>query len=228
MGAYYAARKKGLLDQVCAHMERQVNPAGYWTKERVLREAKKYQTRVAFQKGSTAAHQKAWKQGWLEEVSAHMDEIRKPNGYWTLGRIRKEAKKYGTRTEFMKRAVSAYNRAQKNGWLDEVCSHMNLLRHPNGYWTRKRILDVARKFKTVKEFRDTSGGAYDAAYEQGLMPIIQKELKMDKKPNGYWTLERVSKEAKKCTSRSEFMKACSSAYGKARKMGWLDKVCSHM
>jgi len=108
VGAYSAARKKGLLDQVCIHMERLVNPVGHWTKERVLAEAQKYQVRVAFQKGSTAAYQKAWKEGWLEEACKHMEDIKKPTDYWNLETIREEARKYTTRVEFSKINASAY------------------------------------------------------------------------------------------------------------------------
>lgn len=228
VGAYSAARKKGLLDQVCAHMERQVNPGGYWTKERVLQEARKYQTRVAFQKGARAAYQKAWKMGWIDDVCVHMKDLRKPDGYWTRKRIAEVAKKYKTRVEFMRGEVSAYNRASKNDWLDEVCAHMELLRKPNGYWTYKTILAEAKKYETLKEFRNGSSGAHDAAQAMGLMPELHSILRADKKPNGYWTYERVLKDAKQYTSRKEFMQKSCSAYGKAQKMGWLDKVCSHM
>jgi hypothetical protein len=60
------------------------------------------------------------------------------------------------------------------------------------------------------------------------MPELRRILIADKKPNGYWTFERVQEEAKKYKTRKQFMQKSSSAYGKAHKMGWLDKVCSHM
>lgn len=63
-------------------MEWLVTPAGYWTKERVLDEAGKYQTRTEFQKGSAGAYQKAHKEGWLEGATAHMEELKKV--YWLL------------------------------------------------------------------------------------------------------------------------------------------------
>ena len=123
-GAYHAARKKGFLKQACRHMNYLVKPVNYWTKERVIEEAQKYQTKVTFQKGSGGAFQKAWKEGWLKEACAHMIERKRPNGYWTLENIRREAKKYKTRTEFMRKVSAAYNRARKEGWLQDVCAHM--------------------------------------------------------------------------------------------------------
>lgn len=128
----------------------------------------------------------------------------------------------------MKEAVSAYNRANKNGWLDFVCEHMELLRKPNGYWSEQRVFEEAAKYRTHKEFRDSPGGAYDAAYDMGLMDELHRRMKMQKKPNDYWTLKRVAKEAKKYDTRKEFQQGASSANHKAWKKGWLDEVCSHM
>jgi hypothetical protein len=144
-GAYGAARKKMLLNQVCAHMERLVNPVGYWTKDRVKQEAKNYCTRVKFQKSSSAAYQKACKAGWIDEACTHMEGLRKPDGYWDdFKNIENEARNFNTRKEFQIGASAGYNTAHKNGWLDEVCTHMEQLRKPNGYWNRKTILAEAK------------------------------------------------------------------------------------
>lgn len=227
-GAYSAAHKKGWLDLVCQHMEYLVNPNDYWTKERVLAEAQKYRIRVVFQKDSTAAYQKAWKEGWLEEVCKHMNEIKKPTGYWTLETTREEAWKYTNRVEFSKANPSAYNRARINGWLDEICEHMEQQRKPTGYWTREIVLNEASKFRTLKEFNQSAGGAPDAARALDLLPEIRQILKASKKPNNYWTLERVTEEAAKYQTRTEFLRGAAGAYGAARKHGWMDDVCAHM
>ncbi len=50
--------------------------------------------------------------------------MRKPRGYWSLDRCIKESLKYDNRTDFNKNNKSAYMSSYKNGWLDEVCSHM--------------------------------------------------------------------------------------------------------
>lgn len=43
-----------------------------------------------------------------------------------------------------------------------------------------------------------------------------------------WTEERCRKFARKCKSRSEFIKKSRSAYASARKKGILEDICSHM
>ncbi len=227
-GAYHAARKKGWLDQACGHMDYLVSPSGYWTKERVNDEALKYQTRSEFSKGARAAYQKAFKQGWLDEVCEHMERLVKPVGYWTRERIEKEAKKYSTRGEFAKANPSAYNRARNNGWLDDVCGHMGRLRKPPGYWTREKVLETAAQCSSLKEFRELHSAAQDAAHRLGLLSELRSVVKGDKRPNGWWTFERVAEEAAKYGTRKEFERSAPGACSAARKHGWMDTVCAHM
>jgi hypothetical protein len=43
-GAYNAVKKNGLLDTICSHMARTSKLAGYWTKARCIREAKRHKS----------------------------------------------------------------------------------------------------------------------------------------------------------------------------------------
>lgn len=43
---------------------------------------------------------------------------------WTKILVLNEALKYKFRSEFIRKSGSAYNRARKDGYLDEICSHM--------------------------------------------------------------------------------------------------------
>ncbi len=68
--AYEAAKRKKLIDVVCAHM----TPVHKkWTIEMVRRQAKKYQTRNKFNEGSHQAYLAAHRNGWLERVCNHMN-----------------------------------------------------------------------------------------------------------------------------------------------------------
>lgn len=59
----------------------------------------------------------------------------KKRGYWTKEKCHEEALKYETKSDFQKFSKSAYSSARKNIWIDEICSHMNILVKP------KRLLD---------------------------------------------------------------------------------------
>lgn len=94
-----------------------------WTKSECEIEASKYKTRNEFAKRSRNAYQASIKNGWLDEISSHMVSPYKLS-YWTKETCREEALKYKTRRQFMLNSRVAYNKSIKNGWLNEICSHM--------------------------------------------------------------------------------------------------------
>ena len=106
-----------------------------WDEKTLRKEAVKYKTRGQFEQGSHGAYKAAWRMGVLDllfEDHRNKGYENTPPGSWTKSRVTEIAKKYKTRSEFMKKAGPAYSVAHKNGWLDDVCSHMetsgNLIR----------------------------------------------------------------------------------------------------
>ena len=102
-------------------------PSGYWTLENCKSDAKKYRTRSGWHDHSGSAFSAAAKNGWLNVCCAHMEEVQKPRGYWTLENCKKDAAKYKSRSEWENRSGSAYNKARSMGWLDQCCDHMERL-----------------------------------------------------------------------------------------------------
>lgn len=68
--AYNAAQRNGWLDEACEHMTASTHkvPRGFWTRDKVMLEAIKYDSKIEFQKGSTVAYQKAHRSNWLPDV----------------------------------------------------------------------------------------------------------------------------------------------------------------
>lgn len=152
-------------------------PEGYWTDDRIKEEALEYKTRSAFAKDSGSAYNLALSRGILDDVCSHMKEQFR----WADENIAQEAKKYSSRKDFMKGARGAYNLAWRSGILDEICSHMTPTSVPNGYWTRDRVSEEAKKYPTREAFRKGSPGAYNVARKT---PGLRDELfppKGDKK-----------------------------------------------
>ncbi|WP_269609662.1 GIY-YIG nuclease family protein [Prochlorococcus marinus] len=125
-GAYKAAKRYGIVDEVCAHMK-----SIYWTKSMLMEVAKQYKSLKKFRTEKKGAYLYACKNGYLTEVVKKMDRLLVPHGYWTIEKCKEKASKYHYRNEFQKEFGSAYNAALKNGWLDEICSHMKS--HADGY-----------------------------------------------------------------------------------------------
>lgn len=203
-------------------------PDGYWTKERVIQEALRYSTRTAFCKGTPSAYSKARTEGWMDDVCQHMKVLTKPAGYWTKERCSETAQQYTTRAEFLKSDASAFRIAQRNGWLDEICGHMQRLMREANYWTKPRLAKIAKKYTARNDFHLHDDAAYRAAQARGLLDEICRHMEYQVLPRNYWTKERIIEEARKYKTRSEFMKSAGGAWGRAQVEGWLDEVCTHM
>jgi predicted GIY-YIG superfamily endonuclease len=128
--AYNASVRNKWLDEVCSHMLPPIRkPDYYWTKERCMEVALKYKNRGEFEHSiDGSAHRVALKKGWLNEICSHMIFLHRPDGYWTKERCKEEASKYLKRNDFKKNSYSAYQAASKQKILDDICSHMKILR----------------------------------------------------------------------------------------------------
>lgn len=134
-GAYSAALKLNILEEVCSHMKSSVHkvPRGYWyVKENVAAEALKYTCRDHFERRSKGAFKAAKKYGWYDEITQHFVLKSKPDGYWTYELCRDAAAKYTNRTAFNQNELAAYKAAHRRGWIDSICSHMEM-----ELWTRE-------------------------------------------------------------------------------------------
>lgn len=101
-------------------MAKERKPNGYWTKERVFEESKKYSSRYKFFQGNRVAYGIAAVNNWLEDMTWLPTPTIKPNKYWTRERVFEESKKYKGRNEFQKESNRAYHVAREKGWLDEM------------------------------------------------------------------------------------------------------------
>jgi hypothetical protein len=200
-----------------------------WTKEKIHKEALKYNTKKEFSENSPKAYSTAKNNKWLDDTCSHMIPLRKPKGYWDDYKICEDvSKNYNTIKDFQTNNSSAYNSAYNNGWVDTICSHMNT-RKCNNYWNFERCKEEAKKFNSRKQFQINSHGAYESARKNGWLDEICSHMKNDKKGQGLkWTKEKCRDEALRYSSRNKFKNDSNGAYSSARKNSWLDEVCLHM
>lgn len=130
--AYAQICARGLRKKLCGNMKSYIN---HRTDEEIAEIALKYHYREDFIKNDGPAYGVARKRGILDKVCSHMEWKRKPHGYWTKERCHEEAQKYKTRKEFSKANKAAVAAASRQGWLDEICSHMK----PVGNWFKRKI-----------------------------------------------------------------------------------------
>ena len=197
----------------------------YWSKERCAEVAKQCTSRMEFKKKFPAAYKICCLQGWLDEVCNHMTSVQKPHGFWTKQRCQIEANKYATKTDFAKNSRGAYKAAYRNGWLNEICGQMISTAKPNGYWTKERCYEEARKYETRMEFRNKCQSAYNAAYTHGWLDEIcsQMIVKMHT-----FTKEECTEEAKKYSRKIDFMNGSPHHYSWAIRHKFLREICKFM
>lgn len=93
-----------------------------WSLSACRVEAAKYKKRSHFTRAASGAYSKALKEGWIDDICAHMEKVR--NVPYSFEQVASEAKKYSYRSEFKEKACGYYTRASRQKWLDQVCSHM--------------------------------------------------------------------------------------------------------
>ena len=91
---------------------------------------------------------------------------------WTKEIVKFEALKYKSKSEFKLKSSSAYIAARKNNWLNDITSHMIIIRNSNNHWTKENIKIEALKYKSKSEFKLKSRGAHYKAYRMGWLDEV--------------------------------------------------------
>lgn len=190
-----------------------------WTYNRCYEEAKKYRSRWEFCQSSRNAYMTAYRYGWLNDYFWLPKRLKKNlkqsiNKKWTEELCYNEAKKYKTKSEFVKGNLAAYAAARRNGWLNNYTWMAPKYKSGITHYSRwnKDLYKVERKkYGSIKEFRQAMPTLYKIAKRHGWI----------NEPTGHstWTYERCYEEAKKYTSKTEFRKTL--AYTAALRRGWL-------
>ena len=190
-------------------------------------EAIKYNTKTEFKKESYNIYKNSILNGWLDEICSHMIPKQKPSGYWTYGKCKEDALNYTTKIEYLSNS-SSYDTSYKNGWLDDICSHMIENKKPNGYWSFERCKEECLKYESKSEFRKNNVSAYSTSKKNKWLDDICSHMIENRKPSGYWTFERCKEEALKYNTKEEFKENNQGAYSRTYKNNWQNEICSHM
>jgi predicted GIY-YIG superfamily endonuclease len=103
-------------------------PHGYWNnKENCLKESLKYTNPKELEKNNKWVYFICRNNKWIDEFFPSKRKTLS-YGYWNdKENCLKEALKYKTKSELHKNCPSAYQAAKRNGWLDEIVSHMEVV-----------------------------------------------------------------------------------------------------
>lgn len=145
LGSLKIKEKKKIVKQIYPEL----------TYEYVLECAKKCKTKTEFQKNYVRAYNYVLKNKLMEKIeSEHQFEIFR-HKTWTKEECRMVAKKFNTRNEFCQNMGGCYQVALRNGWMDEICSHMISGRPPLKY-TEENVKEEVRKHYKFSEMKNSS------------------------------------------------------------------------
>lgn len=213
--AYVIAVRCGWL-QDYTWLSRKKVANGFWTKERVFAEAKKYTERKDFIKQSPGAYNAAQKLGMMSELKWF--PAPKNAKKWNRESCYKEAQKYRSKTDFRKKSIVAYCIARDNGWLADY----DWFVPPEFLWNHEKCIKVAKRFEYYADFRTSEPTAYMAARKRGWLPeytwLIKEHVEVWNKK---WNYDTCYAEAEKYKTKGEFGKKGKGAYEVARRNGWL-------
>lgn len=140
---------------------------------------------------------------------------------WTFERIKVEALKYKTRTDFFKNAGSAYAAARRTNVLDAACIHMPSRKQ----YTKEECIEMALTCGGRKLFAVNASGHYAYAKRRGWMEeinnLVQSKLQQ-------WTDEEAIALARACKTPKELERKNASVYNLLQNRGLYIEATTHM
>lgn len=218
--AYNAAIKYRLLDKMTWLMPKK--PKERLTKEVVFDISRNYQYMQQFKKEQLGAYNKAKAQNWLIEMTWLDTNAPIKEKKWWKEAVFEESKKYDSRIAFRNGSKSAYAKACKNGWINEMT--WLLPQRKDNYWTKETIFLHSKECKSRTEFAKKYVTAYTIARTNVWLDEMTW-LVLKNKPMGYWNVKQhVMEEGRKYQSRREFSEKSYAAYRSAKRNGWIDEM----
>jgi len=187
----------------------------------------KYKSLLEWKKADPKAYEFARKNNFLDDICENFGWIRikKQSGYWTKERCKIEALKYEGRWDWQKGHTSSYSQAKKKGWLDECCAHMESKLKPNGYWTKEKCMNEAKKYQYKPDWKKNSWSSHSAAIKNDWYKECTEHMESIKFK---WNKETLLASANKYKTTTEFIKHSSGAYQTAIKLDCLDYVTQNL
>jgi len=234
---YSAIKEHGWQKECFVPMKGMKKPNGYWTLEKCMQEASKYDSPADMKRGNPKAYSAMKSHGWYELCCAEMKNRRVPNNFWNEERIIDVMLMTKTRTEFQDNYGGAYSAAIALGIYEQQTKMMvdqgfwkekNTKRRkrtcPDQKWTDQMAIDRARDYESLYEFRTKDPTAYHALVVRGLLELACGHMQRKHMPKGYWNKERVMEKVNASESLKDFKKRFNAAYQAAQVNGWLKDV----
>jgi hypothetical protein len=223
-----------LYEQHIDNQHLMVEPRKYnkkkYTKEEIIEIAKTCNNKGEFIKNYYKIYLYLGKTDFKKEIMSLIPRKIK----WTPELLVEEAKKYKTRSQWLKNHASSYNISIKMPEIFAKCvEHMTYhgrfgdtktLRK----YTYEDVVEIYSKYTRIKDLFDNDRKIYNAAIRNGWHKELSKDMERYVTENSIWTFDKVKDEALKYNSIKEFKEGNRNAYFKAVYSKWLLEIIGHM
>jgi hypothetical protein len=200
----------------------------YWTKELAFEKALEFNNKKDFKQKNGGAFEFLRKGGFIGEACEHMNNINHVVK-WTYDKCKEDAKNYQTKIEYREKNYWGYLVSKKNGWLDDITSHMIKYKHTQKLKWSKEICQVeALKYQRRIDFYKNSRSAYSASNRNNWLDEVCSHMSTPNENKFKWNKDKCQKIAVKYNHRKEFQLGNRNAYYSAFYNGWLNEICQHM
>jgi hypothetical protein len=201
-----------------------------YTKDEIIELAKTCENKGEFIKNYYNIYTYLGKTDFKKEIMDYIPRKIK----WSPELLIEEARKYNTRSQWLKNHTSSYNIAIKTREIFDRCvEHMTFHgkfgeAHGVKKYTYEDVKNVYSKYTKVKDLFNNDKKIYSAAVRNGWHKDLSKDMERYVSKSGRWTFDRVKEEALKYKSIKDFKNNNRNAYFKAVYSKWLLDVIGHM
>ncbi len=213
MSGVVGTRKQGEWDRITKNTK--------FTKKHVITVASKYKYLQDFKTQSNGEFQYAERYGFLDELNLE----RQYNTNRDFEQIKQVAQKYSNRWEFQQNQQADYHKAKNEGWLDEICSHMELLKTE---YTFEMCKEIGSQYSGRTDWYDNHQNSYQVALRNNWVEKIFPEVKKCGRVKQTFTKSQIIELAKKYDKRSYFRRGEQQAMLFAKSQGWLDDILNEV
>lgn len=198
-----------------------------------MMEKSQYKSFKEWREANPQAYSAARKKGLLEKLCQTFGwkKERKPI---TETECYKIASQYTSLEEYRTKSLQSYRAARKLNILDQICKDNNWEKYiprtkrKNGFWTKDKCIEEAKKYKTRKEWSDKDGASYDFAKRNSWFEECTKHMPKYDVINDY-TKEMCVVVALKYIRRVDWKNSIDNKYYVvACQNNWIDECCKHM
>ena len=198
------------------------NDSETMTKEECREIALGFSNPTNFKNNYPNVYNLAVSKGWFDEFD-WLDTKNKPKGYWTKERIIEVSKQYDNMNDFMHEQSKAYQEILRLKMSDEL-PWLKKAKVPNGYWTKEKVTEIAKKYTCASDFKKNDKNAYKAALAMKLTDTFTWFIPKCRKPGTWDNKEFVFEKSRECSSMMEFKKKYSGGYKAVVKNGWHEEM----